>query len=181
MVRRSLIEGLTIVVDDRRVILEDDLIIIVRTLDIAIDAVGNHQFLWRISGSAENRAVGRAIDAAAAVVVCLAADRVNGLVVIGNLAQPDSGHDAVGFGIHFHTVDFIDVKGDKVEVVLFGGVPASAVNDAPADSVVLKFEGAADAAAVGVKSDAAEVAGKIFDRSDDVVLKIGFDKQVVKE
>ena len=66
--------------------------------------------------------------------------------------------------------------GNQIEVILFAGVPAGAVDDALADGIVLQLQGAVNTAAVGIKGDAAQMAGQIPHGAQGLAGKIGLQQ-----
>ena len=160
------------------VVLQDDLIVVVGALRVAVNSVGYRQVAATVA-LAECRTERDAVEAAATeTVVGLLAEygRHLRLVVFEDRRQIHRRHDAVLLGTHALARDFIDVENRYVERIFELFVRFFAFEDAFAYRVVLVFERTVEPAVLVVEFQTSEVSEKSRYRADDVARHVGLDE-----
>ena len=176
VVQGSLAQGRGKSVPSGRVVAQQHLMVVVRALQVAVNAVTDEEIFLRIR-AAGNLPEGKAVDAAAAVPMGEYAAVHDGLPmeVIHDFLQVDGGHHAVPAGVQVRAGDPVPVKADYVESILY--MPAAGTfPDGPADHIVLVFQRAVDAPVLRVKGNAAQMAHQPPDAADQPPLKVRLDQ-----
>lgn len=159
------------------VVLQQHLIIVVGTVGLAVNAVGDGKIV-SAAPLAEARAETHAVDAATPEAVRLAPlGRLDlGQIILQHGRETDGGHYAVLLGIHVHARNAVDVEHRDIESVVEPPIAPLHAQDPLADGVVLILQGAVHAAVLVVEVEASEVPQKPLDRADHVALQIGLDQ-----
>ena len=107
----------------------------------------------------------------------LAADLIDRVVVLYNVAQIYGRHNTVALGVHADAVDLINIENSDIKRILFGDVDARSLHDALSDRVVLQLERTVNATVLVVEIYAAEMTEQTRDSAYKIAVEIGLDQR----